>query len=339
MESPMPLIITQVCNGVPFGETYVSAPSVVDSGNSKVYASSLFVHVNERGQDIAKAKDTDDKIVLGCTSEGMVFQIVVDGFYGCDRNAVFKFIDDYVAPLMENYSQNLAMQNNPQLTTTTLIRNIYTLRRQFAPYAEFTMSLGVSYEKDAELYFAGFGIGDTGLAIKRTNGAVEQLAAHTEVSGFKDAFDGYSSTSIDSVIARNTVFNTKVVPGDEIMGYTYTPAQLEELEREFEAEAVSASARVQTHQVRVLNLNPRNFHNSASLFNQFLKLSQETQDELTEKALGSGEPQRFGDDFSVGDMLIPDADLRHQIKMQVAIKTAKNGLQAFITEENRNKGI
>lgn len=101
-------IITQICNGVVHGHTYHSSPNDLDKGNSEIFASSLFVHLNDRGTDIAKPKNSDDKIVIGYTKDGMAFQIVVDGFYGCERQAVFSFIDNHVLPLIDNFSLDLA---------------------------------------------------------------------------------------------------------------------------------------------------------------------------------------------------------------------------------------
>lgn len=85
-------IITQICNGVLHGQTYQSGSNDLDKGNSEIFASSLFVHLNEQGKEIIKHKDSDDKIVIGYTKDGMAFQIVVDGFYGCERQAVFHLL-------------------------------------------------------------------------------------------------------------------------------------------------------------------------------------------------------------------------------------------------------
>jgi hypothetical protein len=335
----MPATVTQLCNGVPHGQTYTSKPSRVDQGHSEVFASSLFVHVNEHGEDIAKPKDTDDKVVVGYTSEGMGFQIIVDGFYGCDRRVVFNFIDKYVIPLMEKYSQDLSLQEDASLVTKTLIHNIYNLRKAFAPAAEFTMSLGMTYKKEDTLNFAGFGIGDTGLVIKHTDGTLEQLSAHTEVAGFKDAFDDFSHDSLDSVIDRNSLFNTKVLPGDEIMGYTYAPPELETLVNQFEAQTVSSNGKVTNHPVRILNLDLGQINKERPLFPQFLDQIKATQEALIKKAKDSGEVQRFGDDFSVGRLIIPDTALMHKLRVHVAIRRTQTVLQAYISRENQNKGL
>lgn len=58
-------LITQVCNGVLHEETYRSTPSSLDQGNSEVLASSLFIHLDENGKNIAKLKNSDDKLVIG----------------------------------------------------------------------------------------------------------------------------------------------------------------------------------------------------------------------------------------------------------------------------------
>nr|HEN5517904.1 T4SS effector deAMPylase SidD [Legionella pneumophila] len=305
-------IITQICNGVLHGQSYQSGSNDLDKGNSEIFASSLFVHLNEQGKEIIKHKDSDDKIVIGYTKDGMAFQIVVDGFYGCERQAVFSFIDNYVLPLIDNFSLDLTRYPDSKKVTESLIHTIYSLRSKHAPLAEFTMSLCVTYQKDEQLFCAGFGIGDTGIAIKRNEGTIEQLVCHTEVDGFKDAFDNYSSANIDLVIERNSVFNTKVMPGDELVGYTYVPPMLEMTEKEFEVETVDGK-KINKRIVRHLNLDPGNFDDKDPLFSQLLQVVKSKQKQLVEQAKETGQIQRFGDDFTVGRLVIPDQLLINQL--------------------------
>ncbi|ANH13826.1 TPA: T4SS effector deAMPylase SidD [Legionella pneumophila] len=331
-------IITQICNGVLHGQTYQSGSNDLDKGNSEIFASSLFVHLNEQGKEIIKHKDSDDKIVIGYTKDGMAFQIVVDGFYGCERQAVFSFIDNHVLPLIDNFSLDLARYPNSKNVTESFIHTIYSLRSKHAPLAEFTMSLCVTYQKDDQLFCAGFGIGDTGIAIKRNEGTIEQLVCHTEVDGFKDAFDNYSSTNIDSVIERNSVFNTKVMPGDELVGYTYVPPALEITEKEFEVETVDGK-KINKRIVRHLNLDPGNFDDKDPLFSQLLQVVKSKQKQLVEQAKETGQIQRFGDDFTVGRLVIPDQLLINQLRMHALSIRVSDGLLSYIKNENENKGF
>jgi hypothetical protein len=332
-------IITQVCNGVPHGQTYISSPSTIDNGNSEIFASSLFVHINERGKDVAKPKDTDDKIVIGYTKDGMVFQIVVDGFFGCDRPAVFTFIDNYVIPLMDGYCSNISEHSNASEVTNSLIHTIYSLRSEHAGAAEFTMSLSMTYNKDNELFCAGFGIGDTGIVIKRVDGTIEQLVSHTEVDGFKDAFDGYSSKNINEVIQRNSIFNTKVIPGDELVGYTYVPPSFEIVAKEFETETVH-KGQIYKKRVKSLNLDPQNFNNQkSSLFSQLLTVVKAKQEQLVEQVKKTGQLQRFGDDFTVGRLVIPDKLLMSQLQVHALLVSVNDGLTSYIESENKNRGF
>jgi hypothetical protein len=331
-------LITQVCNGVLHEEVYRSKPSSLDQGNSEVLASSLFIHLNEAGKSIAKPKNSDDKLVIGYTHEGMAFQIVVDGFYGGERQATFSFIDNHVVPLMERYSAELStasVEKTPQEITEQLIHTIYSLRLRHAINSEFTMSLSMMYQKDDAFYCAGFGIGDTGIAIKRINGTIEQLTYHTEVDGSKDAFDNYSSHRINSVIQRNSIFNTPVTPGDELVGYTYLPQELEKIEHEFEVEETSTGGEKRPQKVQQRRLAPQPFNNQSSLFNQLLDVVNSTQQQLINQAKESGEYHRFGDDFSVARLVIPDDLLIKQLQTKAILHTLQLGLTAYLAQENK----
>lgn len=330
--------ITQFCNGVRSGQTYNSDPHVLDKGNSSIFASSLFVHLDEHGKDIAKPKDTDDKIVIGYTKDGMAFQIVVDGFYGGDSGAVFTFIDYYVIPLIDRYSADLGEHPDSKKITESLIRSIYSLRSKNAPSAEFTMSMGVTYKKGEQLFCAGFGIGDTGIVIKRNDGTIEQLVCHTEVDGFKDAFDEYSSSNIGLVIQRNSIFDTPVMPGDELVGYTYIPPELEVCVKTVETETEN-KGQVRNLSVKSLVLDAQHFNNQSSLFSQLLDVVQLKQEQLVVSARNSGALQRFGDDYTVGCLVIPDTQLMHQLKVHALLIAVNDALRAYIAQENSNKGF
>ncbi len=328
-------IITQVCNGVLHEEIYRPLPSPIDQGNSEILASSLFIHLDEKGANIAKPKNSDDKLVIGYTHKGMAFQMVVDGFYGGDRQATFAFIDNYVVPLMASYSADLSTASAPRKITEQLIRTIYSLRAHHAIDAEFTMSLSMMYQKEDTFYCAGFGIGDTGIVLKRADGTLEQLTYHTEVDGTKDAFDNYSSSHVDLVIQRNSMFNTPVAPGDELVGYTYLPPELEQKALEFTIEVTSKQGEKRQLEVKQYGLAPQRFNNQSSLFSQLLEVVNTTQQQLIKQAIKSGEYQRFGDDFSVARLVIPDVLLIKKLQMKAIVLAAQLGLTAYLAQENK----
>lgn len=300
------------------------------------FLSSLFVYMNEHGENIAYPKDTDDKIIIGYTKDGMAFQIVVDGFFGGERHTIFSFIDSYVVPLMEEYSSNLSRSSNAAKVTELLIQEIYSLRREHAAGAEFTMSLSMAYQKDNTLFCAGFGIGDTGIIMKRVDGTIEQLVCHTEVDEFKDAFDNYSSSNIELVTQRNSIFNTQVKPGDELVGYTYVPPELEKTAAEFETESVTGRAK---QVVKHLKLDLSRFNSQSPLFSQFLDVVNKTQELRITQAKSSGKLHRFGDDFSVSRLVIPDTSLMNQLRINAFLITINYELNSYIDHKNEYKGL
>ncbi|OGV50939.1 MAG: hypothetical protein A3F46_04445 [Legionellales bacterium RIFCSPHIGHO2_12_FULL_42_9] len=327
-------LIVQNCNGVTAGKTYRSELSTLDEGHSQVYASSLFVRLNEKGEDIAGPKETDDKIVIAYTYSGMVFQIVTDGFYGCERLTVFNFIDTYIVPLMEEYSNEL-MIKNPDRVTSELIKRIYTLYNKHNHGAEFTLSIAMTYPKEGAIRCAGFGIGDTAIAIKRTNGKIQQLVAHAEVDGFKDAFDVSSASNPELVINRNTMFDVQVEVGDEIVGYTYLPPELETLTREFSIPNSDQSLTTVKHFI----LNPELVNEESSLFTQLLNVVQTHQQSLIAKAQRSNTPQQFGDDFTVGCIKIPSLALMNQLKLHMMTAWIMENLNRYLSEHNKISGF
>ncbi len=333
----MRVLITQFCNGVKSGQTYNSTPNPLDNGNSSLFASSLFVHLNEHGENIAISKDTDDQLIIGYTKDGMAFQIIVDGFFGGDREIIFTFVNEYVVSLMEQYSNDLKSQTDSDIVTKALIKTIYSLRTTHAPYAEFTMSLAMTYQRDGVLFCAGFGIGDTGIVMKRLNGTIEQLVAHTETNGFKDGFDTYSQSNIDLVIRRNTIFNTKVEPGDELVGYTYIYPELEMVIEEFETESINKGSNKE--KIKHLILAPQHFNDHSSLYTQILAAVKEKQADLTVRAKMSQQHQRFGDDFTVGRLVIPDKLLIHQLRFNGFLIAINIALAFFIEREAENHGF
>lgn len=329
----LPLIV-QKLNGVPHGETYSSEANALDNGNSSIRGDSLFVRLDSEGLEVIKPKDTDDKILIGYTHKGAAFLLVVDGFFGGEREHIFAFIDEHVIPLLSDYSFNLSVGADDKKLSSSLIHTIYNLRAKHAPMAEFTMSLGVSYHKQKDLFYAGFGIGDTGMLIKRTNGKVEQLVSHTEVDGFKDAFDSYSQSNIDLVIARNSLFNTKVNPGDELVGYTYIQPELERLTAEFESERKGKK-----QLVRKFNLVTEHYSKPTPLFEQLLNTITDKQQQLIARAKKQKKEARFGDDFAIGQLIIPDKKLEQKLQLHALALAIKNGVATFIAQKKASKTL
>ncbi|OGT34927.1 MAG: hypothetical protein A3F11_06120 [Gammaproteobacteria bacterium RIFCSPHIGHO2_12_FULL_37_14] len=190
------ILIAQQLDGVKAGKVVKQCRNELDPLGSCLYGTSVFAHF-DHGKQTEKTKDTDDKIVIGYTCDGLPFQIVVDGFYGGETKKTFEFIDKHVTPLMDNYAEKLSKNNDPEETIKDLIRTIYTLRATHSTGSEFTMSIAITYQKDSRLYCAGFGIGDTGLILQKSSGETQQLAYTTHVNRFKDAFDQIT-TDIDS---------------------------------------------------------------------------------------------------------------------------------------------
>jgi hypothetical protein len=322
-------MIAQSCDGVAAGHLYRSNPNLLDEGKSQIFASSLFVALSDEGQEIGREKDSDDKVVIGYTRDGMGFQMVIDGFYGGETNKTFRFIDDYVVPLMSQYSSDLGGQIESKEVTTSLIRTIYGLRAAHAVNAEFTMSLVMTYQKENILRCAGFGIGDTGLLIKRLDGTVEQLVPHTVIDGFKDAFDTESSANIDLVIKRNTVFDTQVRFKEELVGYTYMPPQLEILAQEFQTENIRSTNKTK-QTVRHQIVDVEQLSGSGTLVSQLLDLVKKKQPELVEQAKKTRKECTLGDDFTVGSLIIPPAKLINQLKIKNLIRIISNDLTDYI---------
>lgn len=321
-------------NGAIGGREKSSLPNRLDNGSSHVFASSLYVNLDENGESIAKYKDSDDKIVIGYTRFGLPFQIVVDGFYGCDQNEVFSFIDKQVLPLIESVSNRLHQEEDTKNVIREFIQTIYELNKKAGNLAEFTLSIAITYPKNDEFYCAGFGIGDTGLVMKRRDGSISQLAYHVEVDGFKDAFDTYAAQDIETVIQRNTIFKTQVTPGDEIVGYTYLPSPLEIEYQQIASHALKHETPIA---VRYLGMNPDLFSAERSLYSQLRKQIPVAQEALISQAKAAKQQTCFGDDFTMGCITIPDHELCKQIKLNhllLQVKTTLNNYEKWYLEHS-----
>lgn len=329
----MRILITQQCNGIDGGMTYSSIGHRIDQGSSSIYSSSLFAHINASGQSVANIKPSDDQLLIGYHADGLPFMIVVDGFYGTDRQLVFSFINDHVLRLIPDYVTQLTIKDDARIVSQLLIKDIYKLRAEHAVHAEFTLSIAAVYQQQRGLFCAGFGIGDTGIVIKRSNGSIEQLVAHTEVDGFKDAFDSYCSSQIDSVLARNEVFVTQVAAGDELVGYTYLPPELEyqqDRNNTFDVKANTSKTRV-----NYLCLNAGFVEQSMPLFNQLSSHCNLLHQSLIEKAQQAKKDAKFGDDFTLGAVSVPSMT----VQCNVLIHTLSTALSSFIAKQQEPSGL
>lgn len=333
----MRILITQQCNGIDSGMTYSSLGHRMDQGSSSIYSSSLFAHIDASGQSVASIKPSDDQLLIGYHADGLPFMIVVDGFYGTDRQLVFSFINDHVLRLIPDYVIQLTVKDDARIVSQLLIKDIYKLRAEHAVHAEFTLSIAVVYQQQRGLFCAGFGIGDTGIVIKRSNDAIEQLVPHTEVDGFKDAFDSYCFSQIDSVLARNEVFVTQVAAGDELVGYTYLPPELEYQQNRnntFDVKPNTSKTRV-----NYLCLNAGFVEQSLPLFNQLSSHCNLLHQSLINKAQQAKKDVKFGDDFTIGAVSVPSTTVQQQLKCNVLIHTLSTALSSFIAKQEEPSGL
>lgn len=300
----------QTLNGVGKGETKLTALQALDASGSRIWGGSVFGEFYE-GIENKRTKHTDDKIVIGYTSQGLPFQIVVDGFFWGDddmRDTLFQFIDTEVVSRMTDYSRSLTKKNSKSdELTTQLIRDIYEARE--GTDNEFTMSLVMTYEKRGQLYAAGFGIGDTGIAVREASGDIRQLAEATYVSRVKDAFDSTTyNRGVDGIIDRNCVFNKKINPADEVIGYTFLHDGL------ISKESVSAEIRKDS-----LNHEMLNSEGSESFLDTVCRVNNGLYEERVAAVKGiSTASTRFGDDCMIGTVKIPTPEVRAQIKGKFA---------------------
>lgn len=332
----MKYLIIENQNGVNHGEVYESTINSLDKENSKALLSSLFVHVDEKGRDIAHPKNSDDKIILGYTLQGSNFLIIIDGFYGSDREVNFNFVDNHVLPLMEKYCLDLGKTNDPDSVTRALIKTIYVLEAQHAKLAQFTMSIAMNYHHEGTLRCAGFGIGDTAILIKQKQ-AYKQLVFHTEVDEFKDAFDGYSQANIDRVIQRNSVFNLEIEPGDELVAYTYVQPSLERLSAEFPTDNLNPKWPAQA--IKQLGFDFSLLPQQDNLFSELKLLVEDTQIKVVNEAVKSRKSQRLGDDFSLAGIIVPELILENKIKFFLLHSQITSVLEQAIEERGNNQSL
>lgn len=306
--------------------------SELDGNNSQIWAGSTFHQfTNESGaiKEITRSKDTDDKIVIGYI-KGLPFFIAVDSFYGGESQLTFQFIDEHVVPLMAQYVENLSQGNQePDAIIKRMIKDIHQQRFLNAKDAEFTMSLMVTFKKDNELYSVGFGVGDTGIVIRRKNGDVEQLVYNVRVyesdddkNYTKDAFDNYCANA-QVLISRASIFNIRVNPGDVFFAYTSLPGGMEKSSSDFiEVDNMKAKIttkqRIQRFAFDASTLTTEGMPENSSFFEKIKNaiILFEGREVENAKSIASGSSDvRIGDDCAIGSVIIPSAKLQHTLEL------------------------
>lgn len=337
-ENPPAVLIAGQLDGVPAGEERNLQHVYRDKITSRTYGASVYTRY-EDGQFVGQIKNTDDKIVIGYTSDGLPFQIVVDGSPQGATEATFSFISKYVIPLMDDYAEKLSQSENAELTIKALIKQIYKLRNQHAVDAEFTMSIGITYERDHHLKCAGFGIGNTGLILNRSNGKIDQLTLTTSVNKCKDAFDNrpLDNAGVKRVIKRNSIFDVTVQPGDELLGYTcLMPELLVEAEVKTDVYNVVAQgvAQEQTDTIVKSKLAAAPFdYPEDSLFDV---VKRENEKAFLAKCRAVEEcevTEQFGDDFMLGSVIIPSKNYQNELS-NIVFQQEKTRLSKSLENEN-----
>lgn len=320
---PSSYFITQKLDFLKAGKEVQTPVTELDGKSSCIYGTSVFALI-KKGQDIATKKNSDDKIVIGYSHQGLPFQIVVDGFFGKDeddRALLFHFIDTRVTPLISIYVDKLTKGNESLEMITSLVRDIFKERKQNAS-PDFTMSIAITYEKkNAKLYCAGFGIGDTGIVLKKANGQIQQLVDTTIVKEQKEIKenekfikdkDGFGGATVNldltQILNRNSIFNVEVEPNDEIFGYTYLLDDLLVEVETKEEDVIKKQLRVEANK-------------SEKLFDQVKRLNAEIFQKKTKDAIEAKRDLQLGDDCMMGSVLIPDKQLQDKLIKKFSLNT------------------
>jgi hypothetical protein len=358
--NPAPITVIHAIDGAPASKTVDSKDSLIDEGNSRVWAGSTYDAFNEKGDNVPSPKNSDDKVVIGYTSQGLPFQIVVDGYYGADDNvraALFSFINNKITPLISEYALQLHHED-PSEVTKKIIKEIYALLNG---QPEFTMSIAVTYENSAgELHCAGFGIGDTGIVLQRPNRDIQQLVANTVIqsrkkekgaenwdAGTKDGFDAYTNGSKidrDRIIQRNSIFDVKVEAGDKLVGYTSLPKGMEAPlgEATVVPHPHERCAKDTTQRVIHYGLDTKSvkYDTKQPLFQQ-VKSNIDTFKEAASKnaqreAKEHKRSIRTGDDCALASVTIPTPELRNKLKLVSRIERLHTGVTEYLAWSEKN---
>ncbi|PHQ80257.1 MAG: hypothetical protein COB66_05160 [Coxiella sp. (in: Bacteria)] len=287
-----------------------------DADNSHIEAGSVFARFY-KGKEIPNKKPSDDKIIIGYLSNGLPFQIIVDGSSHGKTNQTFRAIDQYIVPLVAKYSVALGTADHHKDCIRALIDEIFTLRENKFRACDFTMSMAIGYKKNEELKIAGFGIGDTGIILQRADDhEIIPLVQTSTVAGFKkDAFDDATSTlDRDTIIERNSYFDIAVKEGDEIFGYTYlTKGLLQETETYKSLEQTVLKQTLASIAIQNVEGN--------SLFNKVSTENQRLFELMKEGTVKESASRQFGDDCTLASVKIPGAQLQRKLSLLLSPKS------------------
>lgn len=304
------MYIIDSCLGTDHGVIKQSQRKNIDGGNSSTWAGSMFAQFNGEGRRVLNKK-SHDKIVLGYSFDGLPFQIVVDGDPACDAETIYKFIDNHVLPLMDDYARALSQsKSNPDEITKNTVVKIRNERSKFSAQhrLEFKMSVAMTYEKNGHLQCSGFGIGDTGIAIKRSTGIIDQLVTNNEVDCGADAFDYVCAPyPTKTLLPRNSLFTIKIKPGDEIVGYTYVHKELE-LEQTY----IHDNEKIKKKKLSINKLD------DISLFDYLINENTRSQ---SVKLANAKRSDQWGDEATFGQIIVPDNELRERLKAFVTLNS------------------
>lgn len=300
-------IVVQQIQGAPTQEQSFSSRRWIGVGQSNLWNTNVSYK-----NGICQTKCSDDQIIIGYTVNGLPYQIVVGGSF--DRSiekasSLFLFIEQQVTLKINQYAANLSNSTDAKKTIGALIQDIYALRKKYAPLSEFTLSVAITYEKNGELYCAGFGIGNCGLVLRESSGIVplaySTLIQNKQGTQSKDAISDYHERQgIAAIIARNSLFDRMVSPGDELLGYTDVHSELLSIPNRDESK----------NDITIIKstLNTSNLPKNNDLFTAVRKAN-ETQCSKQARC-----PKEFSYDHTLGIVVIPSAKQRQAIRSQMA---------------------
>lgn len=329
-------------------------PLEIDEGNSVIFSSNRYTFYSD-GKDLTstqKKTSSDDKIVIGYTQEGLPFQIVVaiDSYQSilsepsekghCDsvRSESYRFIDDFVITQMNDYAHRLAQSRNADSTTRDFIKDLYKIRaNQFYGFQDVQLRLSVAlcYEKEGVTHCAGFGIGDTGIVIKRQTGSIEQLVFNTAVinpDGERrdDAFDNWTArNNVPVAIDRNTIFHTVVERDDEIVGYTSLLETMEITTARSTSPKIRTSHPSETVQRKSLDTTTLTYRSTEGLASRLNSAIGVQHRALCEAAVQKRLTTSFGDDCTIGSVKVPSPRLQKKLA-EKEINAIKGAAQNYI---------
>ena len=167
-----------------------------------------------------------------------------------------------------------------------------------------------TYEKEGQQFCAGFGIGDTGLVLRKAESKelIQLVYSVYQKDGATDAFDNAAAKEgIDTIIARNSVFIIPVQAGDELVGYT----SLFGLEVPVDDTLLhGASAKYQLDSQQVSNAAP-------SLYDQVVDKNLENHANARYDAAKNKTTVCTGGDYVIGAVDMPSRELQLTLQSNV----------------------